>query len=73
MPSERDLWFGPAPQEPLGLRERLCRGVGRAGARRSRSPRRARAVVREAFIQGVIFGFLLAAVAGYALVSALHG
>jgi hypothetical protein len=29
--------------------------------------------VREAFIQGVIFGFLLAAVAGYALVSALHG
>jgi hypothetical protein len=28
--------------------------------------------VREAFIQGAAFGFLLAAVLGYALGSALH-
>jgi hypothetical protein len=72
MPAERDLWFELRPLQRRGWRERVHRGLARAASRRGRRPRKARIVVREAFIHGAIFGFLLATVVGYALGSALH-
>lgn len=70
--TDRDLRFELQPQAPRGGGERLRRGLARVASRRRTQPRRARAVVREAFIQGVAFGFLLAAVVGYALGTALR-
>jgi hypothetical protein len=72
MATDRDLLFELPRQAQQGCRDRLCRGLARAASRRRAQPRRARAVVREAFIQGAIFGFPLAAVVGYALGSALN-
>jgi hypothetical protein len=72
MPADGDLWFELQPQARRGRGERVRRSLARAASRGGTQPRKARAVVREAFIQGAIFGFLLAAVVGYALGSALH-
>jgi hypothetical protein len=68
---EGDAPFGRRQRVGLGRGDRLRRSVVRVASRNAQ-PRRARAVVREAFIQGVIFGFVLAAVVVYTLASALH-
>jgi hypothetical protein len=72
MPIDGDLRFELQPHPRRRRGERLRRGLARAASRGRTQPRRARTVVREAFVHGAVFGFLLAAVAGYAIGSALH-
>jgi hypothetical protein len=73
MTTHEDYRWDPEAPALRGRGARLRSGLARVAFGRGQPrPRRAPAVLREAFAQGVIFGFVLAAVVGYALVSALR-
>lgn len=72
MPVHGDYRWDPEAPALRGRGARLRSGLARVAFGPGQPQRRARAVVRDAFLQGVIFGFVLAAVLGYALASALH-